>query len=302
MEPGAILERVKSTAVPAEDPVRREGLVRPNSFERTYTGMMLAAGMFGTLLPPIVVVGGVILAREWAFKGSLSSYYHSGMRDVFVGMLCIVGFFLVVYKLFEKDPHNVFSIGAGAGAATLALFPTRLGKGVSKNELTPLQSRVGENLTFYIHIGATSLFFACLVIICYGFAVEERGRDQQREGVDASYSPRFWSRFHMTAVGVMIGSLVFILGAWLVKDQGWYDGFITTYATLFGESAAIFAFGLSWWAKGSEFGKLRAAVAATSATAMEHGLSAVNPQADAALPVALEALPPVDVAPTSSTG
>ncbi|HEX5164131.1 MAG TPA: hypothetical protein VFV93_01945 [Thermomicrobiales bacterium] len=289
MEPGVILERVKATAVPAEDPYLKEGLVRPNSFQRTYTGMMLAAGMFGTLLPPIVVFGGVLLAREWAFKGSLSSYYHSGMRDVFVGMLCIVGFFLVVYKLFEWKSDNIFSIGAGIGAATLALFPTRLGEGISKDELTPLQSRVGENLTFYIHIGATSLFFTCLVIICFGFAIQERQRNQERKAGKSKYPPQFWFGFHLAAVGVMIGSLVFILTAWFVERQGWYDGFIITYATLFGESAAIFAFGLSWWTKGSEFPKLRAVDPATGEQVV------VNPQVDAAPSAALEAQPPVDV-------
>lgn len=276
MEPGAVLERVKSTAVPAEDPDRREGLVRPNSLERAYTGMSLAAGIFGALLPPIVVFGGVILAWDWSFKGSLSSYYHSGMRDVFVGMLCIVGFFLFVYKLFDWDLHNVFSMGAGGGAALLALFPTRLGSDASLDALTPLQRQVGHDRTFYIHIGATILFFACLVIICFGFAIQERNRDQIREGENASYPPAFWFRFHLTAVVVMLCSLLFIVSAWFVERQGWYDGFIIEYATLLGESAAIFAFGLSWWAKGSEFRKLRAAVPQANAAPAEHALSAVN--------------------------
>lgn len=34
-------------------------------------------------------------------RGSLSAYYHSGIRDLFVGSLCVTAVFLITYKMFE---------------------------------------------------------------------------------------------------------------------------------------------------------------------------------------------------------
>jgi hypothetical protein len=260
MAPGTVVERMKSATVLTESDERKEGLVRPNTLDRAYTGVSLAAGICGALLPPLVVAGGILLAREWSVKGSLSAYYHSGMRDVFVGILCIVGFFLVCYHVFDRKPENFFSLGAGIGAVGLALFPTRLGEGASLDALTPLQERIGQNETFYIHVFATILFFVSLVILCLGFAFQERARKQTRLGPDAAHSPIFWFRFHLIAVAVMLGGLLIIVGRWFAESQGSNDGFVYDYATLVGESMAIFAFGVSWWAKGSEFRKLRADV------------------------------------------
>ena len=54
-------------------------------------------GILGILLPVGLVVGEwkLLNATEWEARGSLSEYYHSGVRDAFVGVLVIVGLVLI---------------------------------------------------------------------------------------------------------------------------------------------------------------------------------------------------------------
>ena len=37
---------------------------------------------------------------------SISSYYHSVMRDIFVGSLCAVGTFLISYRGYDKRDNR----------------------------------------------------------------------------------------------------------------------------------------------------------------------------------------------------
>lgn len=57
---------------------------------------------------------------------SMSSYYHTDMRDVFVGLLFAIGFFLMLYKGFSRSEDIALNL-AGALAMCIALFPTAAG-------------------------------------------------------------------------------------------------------------------------------------------------------------------------------
>jgi hypothetical protein len=55
---------------------------------RTYLGMRLALGVLGIALPFLLVVVDWWLI-EWDLRGSMSAYYHSSSRDLFVGGLVV---------------------------------------------------------------------------------------------------------------------------------------------------------------------------------------------------------------------
>jgi hypothetical protein len=75
-------------------------------------GDRLTVGLL--FLMPILLIGGdvLILAAD-PRRGSFSAY-HS-VRDVFVGILCVVGIFLVTYKISGRDWDNGLTLIAGAG-------------------------------------------------------------------------------------------------------------------------------------------------------------------------------------------
>jgi hypothetical protein len=97
----------------------------PPEFEsqitETYFFMRLGMGVLALALPFVLVLGG------WGILGikpltSMSAYYHSDLRDVFVGVLCAIGFCLFLYKGFSKGEDVALNV-AGVLAVGVAFFP-----------------------------------------------------------------------------------------------------------------------------------------------------------------------------------
>ncbi len=208
-------------------------------YVRSYVFMRFATGLLGVVLPPALVFFEPLLFDGQPFpRGSLSAYYYSGMRELFVGGLWAIGVFLILYKLPEFTWESRLSSLAGAAAVAVALFPTgRPGDGVSE---TPLQLRFGEGVVEGIHFTAAGAFILLLVPITYLFGREE-GKRTVRPG---RMSSRFWRNFHWTCSGLIL--VAFALAAFAGITGGPDKGL------LIAEWAAIWAFGASWLMKGAE--------------------------------------------------
>lgn len=212
---------------------------------RSYLGMRAAIGFIGVALPVVLLLGDwFFLAGGVSARGSLSAYYHSGMRDVFVGTLCAAAIFLITYKAFEHNLDNTLSTVAGLAALGVALFPTSRPLG-GADPLTPLQQRLGEATTTKVHFTCAVIFILFLAAISFCFGLREGRRKQERDGRKARMSPTFWRYFHWSCTGTIVLALAFI---GITKSQGW----LTDYSILIGEVVAVFAFGLSWLMKGLE--------------------------------------------------
>jgi hypothetical protein len=74
-----------------------------------------ALGVLGILLAPLLVA----LA---GMQPSLSAYHATPARDVFVGALCSIGIFLVVYRGYDRR-DAIASCTAGLCAIVVALVP-----------------------------------------------------------------------------------------------------------------------------------------------------------------------------------
>jgi hypothetical protein len=220
---------------------------------RSYLIMRAIVGALGVALPFLLVLGdGMVFDGEPFVRGSLSSYYYSSARDVFVGTLCATAVFLITYKVVTKSLDNTLSMLAGVAVLLVAIFPTgRPNKDVA---LTPLQDRLGESVVQAVHFGAAFVFITALAVICWFFGVREGGR-QARPG---KRSPVFWRNFHWTCAGVIAGSLVFV---GLAAVAGGPEK-----ALLVGEAVSVWAFGVSWLAKGLELDYLRTRAPAPSQT------------------------------------
>jgi hypothetical protein len=60
----------------------------------TYWTLRNAVGWIGTLLPFVLMLGVFLIFGGRVIESSISSYYHTGMRDVFVGALCGIALFM----------------------------------------------------------------------------------------------------------------------------------------------------------------------------------------------------------------
>ena len=91
-----------------------------NSLLVSYLVLRRFIGILGIALPFVLAIGTMILERT-AIQSSISDYYHTLMRDVFVGILCAIGVFLFSYKGYEGDRRA--GIFACLMAVGVALFP-----------------------------------------------------------------------------------------------------------------------------------------------------------------------------------
>jgi hypothetical protein len=67
----------------------------------SYLTLRKVIGLLGLALPFLAMVGARLLFHT-GLQVSLSAYYHTGMRDVLVGILFAIGFFLGGYKGYER--------------------------------------------------------------------------------------------------------------------------------------------------------------------------------------------------------
>lgn len=204
-------------------------------YVRSYLIMRVAVGALGIALPLLLVLGEPLLFNGQPFpRGSLSAYYYSGVREVFIGALCAIGVFLVTYKVAERSRENRLSTYAGVAALVVALFPTgRPGPGVP---VTPLQLLLGETWVERVHFGAAGIFIASLAVISFYFS-----RPGPKTG---NLPPSFWSKYHRICAGLIVAALAL---AAVTGFTGWPDK-----GLLIAEAVAVWAFGASWLMKGLE--------------------------------------------------
>jgi hypothetical protein len=92
-----------------------------DDFVKTYFALRVALGVLALGLPLALWSGGHLL-QGLALQPSISAYYHSDVRDVFVGMLWAIGAGLVAYKGFSRREDLALNVG-GVLACCIAVFP-----------------------------------------------------------------------------------------------------------------------------------------------------------------------------------
>jgi hypothetical protein len=85
----------------------------------SYRNMRAIIGYIGLTLPVVLLLAGVV---DGHIESSLSAYYYSKVGNVFTGALCIIGIFLLAYRLTAWAIDNVATTLAGVSALGVAFF------------------------------------------------------------------------------------------------------------------------------------------------------------------------------------
>jgi len=194
-------------------------------------------GVLAVLLPPVLLL--VNWGLGHGFQPSLSGYYYTPVRDVFIGTLCAIGVFLISYYGYDRA-DRIITDCAGLGALLVAFFPTTPG-----GRPTARQVIVGD-----FHLGFACATFVLLAVMAFRFAKREPTPPRlalwQRlkyafgfTGPGDSARPQ-WATVVYRASGCVI--LVCLSLAWPLST--------VTYSLVVLETIILLAFGLSWFVKG----------------------------------------------------
>lgn len=235
-------------------------------YVRSYLIMRIVVGVLGVALPVMLVLGDDRLGGEPVPRDSLSAYYYSGVRELFVGTLAAIAVFLVCYRVAERTWDNGLSLLAGGAVLAVAVFPT--GAPASVDELTPVQNTFGEQLVQTIHFTAAGVFIASLGAISFFFGVREGARPPEQ---GQRRSRRFWRNYHWFWAGAILAAVLWIGATELTDGLAIWEPRNTL---LIGESVAVWAFGASWLFKGLERDMLRRKALASGTSA---GVAASRP-------------------------
>ena len=86
-------------------------------------------GLLGTLLPIILLIGGLTATPSIEWQSAISDYYHTCIGYLFVGGMLAIGAFLICYRA-DGNKEDLITDVAGGLAMLVALFPTDGGKSV----------------------------------------------------------------------------------------------------------------------------------------------------------------------------
>ncbi len=196
------------------------------SLVRSYLTLRKSVGIIGISLPFVLVFG------KWLFESpgiqySISAYYYTGMRNIFVGSLCAIGVFLFSYRGYKSDGPtgilaSIFSIG-------VALFPAAPEGSASAGVIGTL------HLLFAASMFLTLAYFSLVLFTKTDPTKTPTPRKLQRNSV-----------YRVCGFVILGCVLIMFLGGWLPKNHS----IDALHPTFWLESIAIVAFGVSWLVKG----------------------------------------------------
>ncbi|HEX9727010.1 MAG TPA: hypothetical protein VGA37_00725 [Gemmatimonadales bacterium] len=186
----------------------------------SYRTLRRVVGALGVLLPVACLGYGLFTDLQ----DSISDYYGTGMRNVFVGVLFTIGWFLFAYRGYERQ-DDVAGDLACVCALGVALAPT-----TSANQTIRALHFVSAAALFLV-----LAYFSLSLFTKTAKKVPPTGRKQSR------------NRIYRMCGAIMLACIALV---------GLYHGFFQHSAVaaikpvFWLESLALWAFGWSWFVKG----------------------------------------------------
>ena len=134
-----------------------------NTLVISYLLLRKTVGIIGIALPFVLYLGEKILFHV-GIQDSISAYYHTGMRDVFVGALWVIGLFLYSYKGYkgtEEDKKHITGILTDDVAGNLTCI-FAIGVSLFPTWSSEVSSPTDRNISGYMHLIFAALFFLTL--------------------------------------------------------------------------------------------------------------------------------------------
>ena len=215
-----------------------EQLERENKLVLSYLTVRKLIGILGFFLPVMLVIGSIILGSCEEIQPSISNYYHTAMRDVFVGYMCALSIFLLSYKGYDLTDRIVSAL-AGTFGLILALLPTTF-----KIPVIPCNIQCNVSIPDYvgtIHLVSAGLFLISLA--CFSLFLFTKG--------ETNPTPQKITRNKVyTGVAYLMFACIALLILYFALPAATRETLGAFKHVYWLETIAIMAFGVSWLVKG----------------------------------------------------
>jgi hypothetical protein len=120
----------------------------------SYRNLRAIIGYVGLMLPTVLLLAGAV---DGHLESSISAYYYTKVGNVFTGALCIIGVFLLAYRLTSWAVDNIATTLAGISALGVAFFHAAP-KYATLSQLRLADVHLACAAALFILLGAISLF------------------------------------------------------------------------------------------------------------------------------------------------
>src|SRR6266849_4469895 len=195
----------------------------------SYLDLRKAVGIIGFALPFILAFGKILLQGP-GIQSSISCYYYTDMRNVFVGSLCAIGVFLMSTRGYDRR-DEIAGILACVFAIGVAFFPT-----------TPYMCATSrDKLIVTMHLSFAALLFLTLAYFSFAlFTKTAPDKNPTRQKLQRNTVYRVCGYTILASIFLM-----FVVALPAVKTV------VERLTPVFWlESLAVVAFGVSWLTKG----------------------------------------------------
>jgi len=224
-----------------------------------YLYLRKAIGCVGVLLPLVLLFGNLIFSST--VQESMSYYYYTHMRNIFVGTLCAQGVFLIGYAGYDEWDRWITNI-AGICSIGVAFCPTKPAVCAAHARTCVAPSvralSTGQNVIGYVHLGFAALTFLALAVMALrftktsgnpppqpGFVNQIRwamGYAPQDQDPRTSLKKRRDAIYRFCGIAILVLLVLAVLSNLLPRSS------VPVLFIL--EALAVLAFGVSWFVKG----------------------------------------------------
>lgn len=211
----------------------------------SYLVLRRFVGFLGMSLPIVLIMNCLIFNKD--FKSSISAFYYTNMQDFFTAVLCTIAFFLLCYR-GRTLLDNVISTILGILGVGIAAFPCAAApEGIVTAGILDLPLECSGKLhnicavTFFILLAINSLFIFTL-------SKDKPARQKPKKRLKNAI---------FIVCGLVIAATLLLLGICMLIDKNLNLTLVKSNNLVFiGETAMLFAFGISWLTKGDLTEKL----------------------------------------------
>ncbi len=214
----------------------------------SYYTMRRAIGVLGITLPLILVAGSLQFGGCQEVQGSISTYYHTNMRNIFVGYNCAVALFLFAYRGHDWRDNLAGYLGCIA-VLGVAFLPCTLSE-PGQPCLLPVSNQ--NPLIGKLHNLSALIYFTILIV--YSLLLFPKTHMDMVTG-----EKRFMARqkrrrnvVYYICGSIMTASLLLII-VYMGFLENLYPSLRDLDPIFWLESLVLLSFGTSWLTKGQLF-------------------------------------------------